>query len=212
MDTILLTILFLLLVVVAVRRAFRVGLDGSVDTATTDTSTTSPNIVAHNSSRELLKLIWKGVAMTAASGVLAFGDLSGPFPPILMTTVGSIGFIFFGGVTLLICYRCICRGGETVISVNTDGLRDTRICSDVIPWTAIRTVRGFRIRNFRTTKTDALLGFFLVLDEAQRANLHLTLRAKLDEMFGPKGLYINMAGLDAEPEELLKAVRARAGR
>jgi len=148
------------------------------------------------------KLWWLGllgVGMTALSVALAV-----PLPPfehadIAVRVFGMIGGLFFGFCTLVIAWQAVATIGPVVV-LSPQGLRDRRLASGVIPWSAIRGIATWS-RHGQA---------FMVLDVAPEveASLGLSKIARMtrgpNRSLGVEGLCVGSQGLAVSHEALLR--------
>jgi hypothetical protein len=127
--------------------------------------------------------------------------------PFLIRALMLGGLVAFSMALPMWGYRFLLRAGDQIIRVDDAGFRDCRLSPDIIPWSTIKDV--FEWRNPRGFE---LIGFILVLDDAQTASLHLPSRSWIDRTLTGKAggapLRIAFGGLDVAPHTVLDAVRA----
>ncbi len=160
----------------------------------TDTSRT---LQIAGSPGKLIGLVAIGVVMTAASVAVAIVPEMGA--GLVGTVVGWVGAVFFGLCTIVALGRLL-RAREPVLTISPQGIRDTRIAEDVIPWTAITKISTWGAFNQKA--------MVLAVDPATEAKLHLTAMARstrgANRALGADGLCIVAAGLKIDFPSLLE--------
>ncbi|MGZ3408849.1 MAG: STM3941 family protein [Rhizomicrobium sp.] len=167
---------------------------------TTDTSAT---LEFGYSIPKMLGLFAGGVALTAASAVIALGIISdtgwGPLAPIL----GDVGVIFFGLCTVICLWRLL-TGRGPVVSMTPEGIRDIRVAKEVIPWRSIRKLSRYEILG-----NESLV---LLVDEQTEHKLTLSRIAKstrkANTALGADGLIVAQQGLNTNFQTLFDAATA----
>jgi hypothetical protein len=96
---------------------------------------------------ELFLLMAFGVAMTAGSGALAFGLV--PDDAMFLRALGVIGLVVFALCTLAVARELLGPSGS-VITMSPQGIRDTRIAAETIPWSAVTDVSTLKYRYSRS--------------------------------------------------------------
>src|ERR1700751_3130325 len=93
----------------------------------------------------MLGVIAAGVAMTALSAALAFRLLPVDTSRQL---VGYAGLLLFGVGTGLALWRLIRRRGP-IMTIAPEGIRDTRLAAELIPWRAVRGISTWSYKRQR---------------------------------------------------------------
>jgi hypothetical protein len=150
-----------------------------------------------------LGLATLGVAMTALSAAIAF-DLLPHTRRVsdFFTFIGYVCVLFFGASTVLLVWRSLPLRG-VVVTVSPDGIRDTRVAADFIPWTAVLGVWTWELEWQKFV--------VLSIDPDVARNLQVTMLARLMRrlfpMFSVNRLGIETTGLRIEHETLFEEVR-----
>ncbi len=128
---------------------------------------------------------------------------------------GAGRFIFYAGIfaiglglnTLMSAWRLLTVSGP-VITLSRQGMRDTRISSDFIPWNAITWTREAPELGRGAVPKPTVLT--MVIDKVIDMQLQKTQKSALQEIFGRfvglKGYEFTSRGLKIELEELLKYI------
>jgi hypothetical protein len=167
------------------------------------THDTSRTIVIEGSPAKLILLSVLGIVMTAASLLVA---LHPSFrADILAQVVGYFGAAFFGLATLIAIVR-LARARVAVVTISPQGIRDVRIASETIPWSAIR---GISTWSFQGPQV-----MVLAVDPAVESGLTLSTIARwtrsANAKLGADGLCVSAAGLKIGFTELLSTSMAYA--
>src|SRR5262249_47319830 len=116
---------------------------------------------------------------------------------------GYVGVAFFGLCTGIALFRLF-TVRAAVVTMTAEGIRDTRIAPEFIPWTA---VRGIFTWQFQLQKV-----MVLVVDPAVEARLTLTRMARWsrgpNRALGAGGLCITAQGLKINFATLLRTARS----
>jgi hypothetical protein len=151
----------------------------------------------------LLGLAGLGLLMTALSALVVFPVFPDVPPDTQM--VGYLGVVFFGGCTVLLLYRAVTARGP-VITLTREGIRDTRVAAELIPWSAIHNISTWQYRHARV--------MVLAVDPAIEAGLLLTRVARwtraANRTLGADGLCVSAQGLKIGFDELLATSMAYA--
>jgi hypothetical protein len=124
----------------------------------------------------------------------------------------GLGFAVWAGRLLT---RLTRRG--PVVTIGPQGIRDTRVAAEFIPWRAVRDITTWDITTLDRLGQQlmALAGqqlMVLAVDPAVEQTLSLTQLARWSRAgnrpAGAAGLYIGTSGLDIEYETLLDTTRA----
>jgi hypothetical protein len=166
---------------------------------------TSRTIEIESSPGKLLGLVGIGVVMTALGAALAFGGLSGRADTLSAHAVGTIALVFFAACTVVALWRLFTMHGP-VITISPQGIRDTRVAADLIPWTAIT---GISTWEFKRQKI-----MILAVNPAVETKLLLTPMARwtrgAKRALGADGLGITAQGVKIDYDALLATVTAYA--
>jgi hypothetical protein len=166
---------------------------------------TSRTIEIESSPLKLLVLVGIGVLMTAGGAVLAFGGLSGRGDTLYAHVVGYVALVFFAACTVVALWRLFTARGP-VITISPQGIRDTRVAADVIPWNAIT---GISTWEFKRQKA-----MILAVVPAVEAKLALTRMARwtrgANRALEADGLAIVSQGLKIDHDTLLATCKAYA--
>ncbi len=156
---------------------------------------------------EMIKLLVIGVIMTGGSGVLALHSLIGitfRFPDnYIAMAVGWIGLVFFGACLVVIGWRAATTIGP-VLSLTPEGILDTRVAADRIPWTAIRGIKTWAYSGQRILVLD--------VDPEVEAKLQPSMITRLTRRanagLGADGLSITTQGLSMSYDDFVAATIA----
>ncbi|MBB4304687.1 hypothetical protein GGD81_003749 [Rhodobium orientis] len=121
-------------------------------------------------------------------------------------TVGIVGASFFGFMTLLMLLELLTHP-KIAISLSPDGLKDARVSPDVIPWSAVSTLRIARY-----ARSPNYL--FLRIDPDVMGNMAWSPRGNLTRWWwrwtGRNEVALNTAGLAISFPDLVVLVRRYA--
>lgn len=164
---------------------------------------TSRTIEIAGSPAKLAILLACGVAMTAASvAILLIPDFRDDW---IVRVTGYFGAAFFGLCTLIAIVRFM-RAHAPVVTISADGIRDTRVAADIIPWSAIR--------NISTWSFQGQQAMVLEVDPAVEKGLALTAIArwtrKANAALGADGLCVSATGLKIAYDTLFETSTAYA--
>lgn len=142
---------------------------------------------------KLFGLILLGLLLTAASvGMTLSSSLR------FQVFVGYFGTVFFGLATIKALWSLL-RSSGPIITITPDGIRDTRIAAQFIPWKAIERIWTWSSRGSKF--------MVLVLKPGAIEQLRLTLLAQWtripNRLLGVNGLAIGATGLDVDYQTLL---------
>lgn len=147
---------------------------------------------------KLLKLLGVGVVMTVLPVALTFiPDFRAEFGVIgtVLACAISALFAFFA---LIGAWRLFTTRGP-VVTITPDGIRDTRVAAELIPWSAVRSISTWEMANQRV--------MVVAVDPALERTLTLTPMARwsrsANRALGADGLCITAAGLKIDYETLL---------
>jgi hypothetical protein len=164
---------------------------------------TSRTIEIESSPLKLALLFGAGVLMTAGGAVLAFGW----FPELAANAyarfIGYMSLVFFAACTMAALMRLFTARGP-VITIGPQGIRDTRVAADFIPWSAVTGISTWEHRRQKIV--------VLAVEPATEASLLLTRIARwtrsANRALGADGLAIAAQGLKIDHDTLLATVTA----
>ena len=147
-----------------------------------------------------------GIAMTALGATLAFGLLpNGPPPGSFGQLIGYMALLFFGLCTAILLWRAFTSRGP-IVTITPDGIRDSRIAWEVIPWTAVQQISTWTHSGQKV--------MVLAVDPLVESQLSLTRIAKMtrgaNRSFSIDGLCVTAQGLKMSYDELLHTCMAYA--
>jgi hypothetical protein len=156
-----------------------------------------PDIEIGYSPSRLLSLLGLGVLMTLASAAMAFNWYHSTKIGLFPTVVGYFGVLFFGLATFKFAWLLI-SAKEPVVFIRRNGIRDTRISSELISWNSVEKISIWQIRGQKLVvlKVSPLVAKRLVAGSLRRV---LSLANKA---LGADGIIINTAGLAMGAETL----------
>ncbi len=150
---------------------------------------------------KLIRLTALGFLMTAAAVFVALSA----GPSLVAKLFGYFGTLFFGAATVKSLWLLLSSSGP-VVTITPEGIRDTRIAAQFIPWTAIT-----RIWTWRYGSQKAMI---LVLKPGAAEQLDLTLLARwariANPLVGVNGLAIGAAEIKTDYQTLLQMSLAYA--
>ncbi len=154
------------------------------------------------SPRKLVVLGLGGIAMTALSAVIALSLLPGETPSLFDRVLMGFGTLFFAFCTVVAFWRLATERGA-VVTLAPEGIRDTRIAAETIPWSAVRGVSTWSAFGQRVMVLD--------VDPETEKRLHLSAIARgtrsANKALGADGLCVTAQGLDAAYDEVLTRSR-----
>lgn len=167
---------------------------------------TSRTIEIEYSPWKLVGLVAAGVALTAVSVVIAFELIpEAARASDFHKLAGYVGVPFFGLGTLIIAWRLLAVRGS-VVTITPEGIRDTRVAAELIPWNAVRHISTWEYQRQKT--------MVLAIDPAVERRLTLTTIARssrnVNRTLGADGLCITAAGLKIEYDTLFEIACAYA--
>jgi hypothetical protein len=152
----------------------------------------------------LLMLAGLGVLMTGMSAIVGFELIPDMQPSYFTKAACMFGTVFFALCTLIALWRLLFGRGP-VITISPQGIRDSRVAADVIPWSAIRTISTWEHTGQRV--------LVLNVDPAVERTLRLSMIAKYtrsaNRALGADGLCVTAQGLKISYDELWKLVEQR---
>jgi hypothetical protein len=130
---------------------------------------TSRAVEIEASPMKLLGLAAIGVALTALSAAAALRVFPKIQPGSFAEFFGYVGVLFFGACALVAVWKALTSHGP-VVTITQEGIRDRRIASDLIPWSAVNDISTWQHRRQRF--------MVLAVDPAVEAGLDLTRMAR----------------------------------
>lgn len=159
---------------------------------------TTRTIEIENAPAKMLRLVGLGVLMTGVSVALAFRWIPDIGPGSYGEFIGYCGLVFFGVCTVVVLWRLLTTRGP-VVTIAPDGIRDRRLTSDLIPWTAIRAISTWEYRGQKA--------MVLAVDPSTEARLALTRMARwtrgANRALGADGLCVTAQGLKIDYVNLM---------
>jgi hypothetical protein len=171
--------------------------DGTTPTVSgTGRPTNSQTLVIENAPGKLLLLAGVGIVMTATSIAVFFlpGAVS-----LVRIVIGGFGTVFFGLCTGVWLWRLF-RWRTPVVTISPEGIRDTRIAAEMIPWSA---VTGISTWQFSGQKVMVLAMRPDVEDRLGLARAAHWSRGA-NRALGADGLCVRAAGLKIDYDSLLQ--------
>jgi hypothetical protein len=158
----------------------------------------SPQVIEiEGSPAKLLGLLGLGVLMTALSAAIAIPLLPDFRPNVIQQFVCYFGAIFFGACTVVIAWRLVTASGA-VVTITPQGIRDTRVAAEFIPWRAVRKIHTWQFHRQKI--------MVLAIDPAVERQLTLTKAARwsrgANRALGADGLCITAQGLKIDYQTL----------
>lgn len=168
-------------------------------------STNEPDVIEIRISvLRMFGLIIASVLLTAFGAAMALDLFLGEQVGIVYRAIGILGVLFFGVGTIAWLWRLL-AGRDPVLTISPEGIRDTRIAPDPIPWSAIRNVSTWEHSGQRILVLD--------VDPAVERRLHLSTIARLtrsaNRKLGADGLCVATHGLKIRHDELFDLIRQR---
>jgi hypothetical protein len=147
---------------------------------------------------KMLGLSALGVLMTGLSVAIALQLFPGMQVDAFHQLMGYVGAGFFGLCTVLGFWRLLTTSGP-VVTITPEGIRDTRIAREFIPWTAIGRISTWEYRGQRV--------MVLAVDPEVERGLTLTSIARwsrgANRALGADGLCVTAQGLRIDYDTLL---------
>ncbi len=154
---------------------------------------------------KMLGLAVLALLMTALSAAVAVRAFPNVRPASYAEFCGYAGSIFFPACALLILWRAFTTRGP-VVTITREGIRDSRVAAELIPWSAVNDVATWEYRRQRV--------MVLAIDPAVEAGLNLTRIARwtrgANRALGADGLCVTAQGLKIGYDELLATSLAYA--
>lgn len=140
-----------------------------------------------------------GVIMTAGSGAIALHAVPNVPRGSLPEFIGYVGLVFFGLCTVIGLWRTVTARGP-VLTLSVEGIRDTRVAAEAIPWAAVRGIS--------TWEQSGQKVMVLAIDPETESRLTLTRIARWsrgpNRALGADGLAIATTGLAIGYDTLLQ--------
>ena len=153
----------------------------------------------------MLGLIAIGIVLTALCSGIAFHLFPDLHASLYQEFMAYVGVIFFGLCTIIGLWRLLSVSGP-VVTITPEGIRDTRVAAEVIPWSAITGISTWQYRGQKI--------MVLAVDPATESGLTLTRIARwsrgANRALGADGLCITAAGLSINYDTLLQTCMAHA--
>ncbi len=162
---------------------------------------TSKTIEVRGSRLKLVALGILGIAMTAGCAWVAWAGLANPgsFAQLAVW----IGVPFFGLCTGIAFWR-LATADQAVLTLSPEGIRDTRVAAEIIPWKAVRGLGTWAMQGQKILVLD--------VDPEVEKRLSLTRMARwtrgANAKLGADGLCITASGLQIGYDALLEAATA----
>lgn len=157
-----------------------------------------PVIQIEGSPTKLLLLCNLGVLTTFLSAAIAIPLIPGFHPTLYAQVIGYFGAVFFALCTALAAKR-IFSAGAPVVTIAPDGIRDTRVAAEFIPWSAVQ-----RIWTWEYSRQKAMV---LAVDPEFERSLTLTRLARwtrsANRSLGADGLCVTAQGLKVGHDALI---------
>lgn len=153
----------------------------------------------------MLGLSVLGLVMTALSAVLALHVVPGVARGGLVEFCGWAGMVFFAACSAGILWRTLTAHGP-VVTITPEGIRDTRVAAELIPWRAVDSIKVWESQGQRV--------LVLAVDPTVEQSLTLTRIARwsrgANRCLGADGLCITAQGLKLGFDDLLQASLSHA--
>jgi hypothetical protein len=166
---------------------------------------TSRTLQIESSAWKMLGLTAAAILMATLSAAIALRLLPGVAPGSFHEFIGYIGLLFFGLCAGVLIWRSMRQRGP-VVTITPEGIRDTRVAAEFIPW---RAVRGISTWSYQRQKV-----MVLAVDPALESTLTLTTIARwtrgANRGLGVDGLCISAQGLKIGYDTLLETSMAYA--
>jgi hypothetical protein len=159
-----------------------------------------PKVEVGASRTKLLALGIAGVGMTALGAVLAFGVIS---QGNVSVVIGWVGLIFFGFCTLAAFWRLF-AAPAVVVTLDAEGICDTRISDRAIPWSVVRDITTWRSVSVRIMILTVDPTFARALNPSRFARVIRSVNRGL----GADGLGVNASDLKIGYDKLFEIARA----
>jgi hypothetical protein len=151
----------------------------------------------------MLGLIAIGIVLTALCVGIAFHLFPDLQASLYQEFMAYVGVVFFSLCTIIGLWRLLSVSGP-VVTITPEGIRDTRVAAQVIPWSAITGISTWQYRGQKI--------MVLAVDPATESGLTLTRIARwsrgANRALGADGLCITAAGLSIKYDALLQTCMA----
>jgi hypothetical protein len=155
-------------------------------------------IEIRSSPAKLLGVIAGAILLTLVSALIAARILPGVEPGSFQQFVGYCGLVFFGFCTLAGIWMLFTARGP-IVTISSEGIRDTRITSDIIPWSAVHKISTWRLQRQKA--------MVLAVDPAVEERLNLSrmvrMTRKANIALGADGLCVTAQGIKIDYDTLL---------
>jgi hypothetical protein len=152
----------------------------------------------------MIALAGLGMLMTVLSASIALRLLPNIQPSSFQELVTYAGTVLFALATGFAVWRLLTVRGA-VITIRPEGIRDTRVAAEFIPWNAIAGISTWQYRGQKV--------LVLAVDPAVESRLTLTRIARWsrgpNRALGADGLCVTAAGLNISYDKLLKTCLAQ---
>jgi hypothetical protein len=152
----------------------------------------------------MIALAGLGILMTALSASIALHLLPNLHLSSFQELATYAGTVLFALATGFVVWRLLTVRGA-VITISPEGIRDTRVAAEFIPWNAIAGISTWQYRGQKV--------LVLAVDPAVESRLTLTRIARWtrgpNRALGADGLCVTAAGLNIRYDELLKTCLAQ---
>jgi hypothetical protein len=153
----------------------------------------------------MLGLIAIGIALTALCIGIAFHLFPDLQTSLYQEFMADVGVVFFSLCTIIGLWRLLSVSGP-VVTITPEGIRDTRVAAEVIPWSAITGISTWQYRGQKI--------MVLAVDPATESGLTLTRIARwsrgANRVLGADGLCVAATGLSLKYDALLQTCMAHA--
>jgi hypothetical protein len=164
-------------------------------------------IEIENSPVKLLLLCGGGVLMAGVCAAAAIPLYPNSHPGIVLQIVMYFGVVFFALCSVVAAWRLLLTSHGPVVTITPEGIRDTRVAAELIPWSAVRSVQTWEYSRQKI--------MVLAIDPAVERKLTLTKLARWsrgpNRALGADGLCIATTGLKIDYPALLSLCQQRAG-
>jgi hypothetical protein len=173
---------------------------------------TAPSIEARYSSSRLWRVAG-GVAVVAlVCAFLGFSPYTSSQPEFKLAKV-QMGAAFCGVLLIYLVYLAIAKSGKVAFTVGPDGVLDTRVSEQIIPWSAIEAVSTWRDPSLPEKADPDERAVLLKLKAGEIARLNMTGIARLARaadrnVTGFDGFQIRTGGTDVDHGRLLEVMES----
>jgi hypothetical protein len=147
---------------------------------------------------KLLGIAVISVVLTALSTAAALRAFPKIQPGSFAEFSGYVGMLFFGACTLFAVWKALTTHGP-VVTITREGIRDSRIATELIPWSAVKDITIWKYRRQRF--------MVLVVDPVVETGLNLTRVARwsrnANRALGADGLCVGANELKIGFDDLL---------